>query len=69
MWVASYLSGLNWYNMRDFLEGKEIGDIVDAFGQYCTANPTETVRNAAVNVVAKFRKDILIFEEQHKQKK
>jgi hypothetical protein len=72
MWVAGYVSGLNWYNKRDFLEGKEIGDIVDAFSAFCLAEPDKTVRDAAVSVVGKFRMEIagkLIYEEQQKQKK
>ena len=55
MWVAGYVSGLNWYNKRDFLDGKEIGDVVDAFGAFCKAEPDKTVREAAISVVAKFR--------------
>ena len=69
MWVAGYVSGLNWYNKRDFLEGKEIGDIVDAFSAFCLAEPDKTVRDAAVSVVGKFRMEIagkLIYEEQQK---
>src|SRR5712671_3664067 len=72
MWVAGYVSGLNWYNKRDFLEGKEIGDVVDAFSTFCLAEPDKTVRDAAVSVVTKFRMEIagrLIYEEQQKQKK
>jgi hypothetical protein len=72
MWVAGYVSGLNWYNKRDFLEGKEISDIVDAFSAFCLAEPDKTVRDGAVSVVAKFRMEIagkLIYEEQQKQKK
>jgi hypothetical protein len=72
MWVAGYVSGLNWYNKRDFLQGKEIGDLVDAFRDVCLAEPNKTVRDAAVGVVAKFRMEIagkLIYEEQQKQKK
>jgi hypothetical protein len=72
MWVAGYVSGLNWYNKRDFLQGKEIGDLADAFRDVCLAEPNKTVRDAAVGVVAKFRMEIagkLIYEEQQKQKK
>jgi hypothetical protein len=72
MWVAGYVSGLNWYNKRDFLEGKAIGDIVDAFSAFCLAEPDKTVRDGAVSVVAKFRMEIagrLIYEEQQKRKK
>jgi hypothetical protein len=63
MWVAGYVSGLNLHQKRDFLEGHQIGDVVDMFRNVCLESPDKTVLEASRSVIARFRIQMLKSED------